>query len=99
MNKPQVTKAILLKDVTDKNTIQWVQSQLASGRYLEKEDVDGIVGKKSIDALRAFKEEMRLSYPEAIGAGTIDALTKLSPKGTSQEFIPKITNSFISSLR
>lgn len=82
MNKPQITKAILLKDVTDKNTIQWVQSQLASGGYLEKGDVDGIVGPKSIGALKAFKEEMRLAYPEAIGAGTIDALAKLSPSCT-----------------
>ncbi|AFY39017.1 Peptidase M15A [[Leptolyngbya] sp. PCC 7376] len=95
MAKPQVTKAILLKDVTDKDTVKWVQSQLASGDYLKTSDVDGLVGPKSIGALREFKEEMLLAYPEAIGAGTIDALAKLSPKPEAGEFIPKITKAIL----
>ena len=94
MPKPKITKAILLKDVTDKETIKWVQSQLASGDYLKTSDVDGLVGPKTIGALREFKEEMLLAYPEAIGAGTIDALAKLSPK-SSGEFTPKITKAIL----
>lgn len=98
MNKPQVTKAILLKDVTDTDTIKWVQSQLTSGGYLAKNDANGLVGQKTIGALREFKEEMLLAYPEAIGASTIDALEKLSPKqqGSEQQgFIPKITKAIL----
>lgn len=95
MTKPKLTKAILLKDVTDQVTIKWVQAQLAGGKYLSSSDVDGVVGEKTIAALREFKEELLLSYPEAIGAGTIDALEKLSPTSSATTYIPQLSNAIL----
>lgn len=80
MNKPIFTEAVLLSDVSDRQTIQWIQSRLAVGGYLADSDVDGVLGDKTTAAFIQFKEDSFLSYPKAVGPGTIDALEELSPK-------------------
>jgi len=78
-NRPQLPKAIFLKDA-DAATVRWVQNQLAIAGYLEQNGVDGKVGSKTLAALAEFKEEFYLEYPAAIGPSTIDILENVEPK-------------------
>jgi Peptidase M15/Putative peptidoglycan binding domain len=78
-NKPQLTEAILLKDVGAAE-VKWVQTQLIVAGYLAKDGVDGAVGDKTLAALAAFKEAFYLEYPAAIGPSTVEILESVEGK-------------------
>ncbi|MEA5418826.1 D-Ala-D-Ala carboxypeptidase family metallohydrolase [Spirulina sp. CCNP1310] len=89
--KPQLLGSVPLKDVKDRETVRWVQAQLAVGGYLAPTDADGLVGPKTLAALAAFKKDFYLAFPADLGPSTIDALADIEPKHEVIDQAPKPT--------
>ncbi|NJL21656.1 MAG: hypothetical protein HC895_13865 [Leptolyngbyaceae cyanobacterium SM1_3_5] len=76
MNTPVLTNSIDIRQA-DPATLRWVENQLAIGGYLADCQNNGLIGQATLDALAAFKADAHLEYPHALGASTIDALSRL----------------------
>ncbi len=90
-NKPKLLGSVPFKDVSDRATVRWVQTQLAVAGYLGPNDADGFVGPKSLGALAAFKKDFFLAFPADLGPSTIDALADVEPKHNVVDQSPKPT--------
>ncbi len=89
--KPKLLGSVPLKEVSDRETVRWVQAQLAIGGYLAASDADGLVGPKTLAALAAFKKDFYLAFPADLGPSTIDALEDIEPKHEVIDQAPKPT--------
>jgi len=71
-------------DELEANIIQWIQTQLKLGGYLNG-PADGICGPETLAALAKFKADQYLEHPKGIGQTTLNLLAELSPPGTLSE--------------
>lgn len=95
MSKPTISGSVPLKSIQDRDTMKWIQGQLALAGYLEKSGVDGYVGPKTLAAFAAFKKDYYLAYPEDIGQSTIDVLADVEEKhdvSDQVDNVPTTTN-------
>lgn len=92
MNKPLIATTVPLKDV-DQDTAKWVQTQLVMAGYLPPDDrdrdgvadnIDGLIGDRTLKAFAEFKQDFYLEYPDLLGASTIDWLANAEPKQVAE---------------
>ncbi|NJL40012.1 MAG: hypothetical protein HC899_27095 [Leptolyngbyaceae cyanobacterium SM1_4_3] len=92
MNKLLISTAVPLKDV-DQDTAKWVQAQLVTAGYLPADDrdhdgvadnIDGLIGDRTLKAFAEFKQDFYLEYPDLLGASTIDFLANAEPKQVAE---------------